>query len=144
VSVKYKCCGLRPQVIPGIHFRHNKFNMIGNLAFKRIYVPTHTNMGCYLVGIWAGLKMHKMEAPTRTLSHKINFYLVTILGNIVIMSGYIFYVYDFEKPSLWSALYAGLQKIIFGWGLVYLMWCLSHKLESEWAARMEFGCNCNL
>jgi hypothetical protein len=106
--------------------------MIDNVPFKRLYIPTHTNLGCYLIGIWAGYMMHKLKVPSRTLWHKIFFHLITFGGFVVIMSGYIFYIYEFEKPSLWCALFAGLQKVIFGFGLTYLLWCFSVNIESKY------------
>jgi hypothetical protein len=123
------------QLYTWFHSRHNKFNMIDNMPFKRLYIGTHTNLGCYWIGIWAGYKMHKLQASTRQLSHKIYFYVVVLLGFVVIMSGYLFYVHEFEKPSVWCAVYAGLHKITFGWGLVYVLWCFSQNIESEWSLR---------
>jgi hypothetical protein len=109
--------------------------MIDNLPFKRMYAPTHTNMICYLIGLWAGFLLYKIRPPARPTLHKFFFVMVTLTGFGVIMSGYMFYEYDFEKPSLWCACYAALQKSFFGQGLVYLMWCFSNKIDSEFCMR---------
>lgn len=39
---------------------------------------------------------------------------MTFIGLAIILSSYMFYVYDFEKPSLWIALYSVLTKNIWG------------------------------
>jgi hypothetical protein len=64
--------------------------------------------------------------------HKFGFYVVIIIGFLTVMSGYIFYEFDFEKPSLLCGVYASIQKHLFALGTVYVLWCLSNKVESEW------------
>jgi hypothetical protein len=109
--------------------------MIENQPFKKIYTPAHTNMGCYLIGLWFGFLVDNSKTQKKQFSkgwfHKFGFYVVIIIGFLTVMSGYIFYEYDFEKPSLLCGVYASVQKHLFALGTAYVLWCLSNKVESE-------------
>lgn len=45
--------------------------------------------------------------------------MVVPIGVLTILSGHIFYVYDFQKPSIWIAIYASITKNI--WGVIALV-----------------------
>ncbi|XP_058830752.1 nose resistant to fluoxetine protein 6-like [Topomyia yanbarensis] len=82
--------------------------------YQTVYIPFHTNMGCYFGGVILGMIYYKQ----RKLSHKGNrsWYLKLLwygsapVGLLCLMCNMIFYVYNFEKPSIWMALYYPVMK----------------------------------
>ncbi|XP_035784915.1 nose resistant to fluoxetine protein 6-like [Anopheles albimanus] len=98
--------------------------------YHKIYVPFHTNMGCYIGGVVYGYLYHRI----RTSDNKGNtsrflkflWYMTVPCGMLVMMISMIFYANNFEKPSLWIAIFFPLHKnawALFGaivmYGLIY-------------------------
>ncbi|XP_001661710.2 nose resistant to fluoxetine protein 6 [Aedes aegypti] len=90
-------------------------------SYRQMYIPTHTNYGSYLAGLIAGLTYHKLKRSEFNIrQHKpflFLWYCVLPLAVMLLLSAYVFYEYDFEKPAVWIALYSALSKNL--WGLIF-------------------------
>ncbi|XP_065086708.1 nose resistant to fluoxetine protein 6-like [Ochlerotatus camptorhynchus] len=90
-------------------------------SYRKMYIPTHTNYGSYLAGLIAGLTYHKLKrSDFNVRRHKpflMVWYLALPMAIMLLLSAFMFYAYDFEKPAVWIALYAALSKNL--WGLIF-------------------------
>ncbi|XP_029725442.2 nose resistant to fluoxetine protein 6-like [Aedes albopictus] len=90
-------------------------------SYRQMYIPTHTNYGSYLAGLIAGLTYHKLKRSEFNIRrHKpflLLWYCVLPLAILLLLSAFMFYEYDFEKPAVWIALYSALSKNL--WGLIF-------------------------
>uniref|UniRef100_A0A182SBI9 Acyltransferase 3 domain-containing protein n=1 Tax=Anopheles maculatus TaxID=74869 RepID=A0A182SBI9_9DIPT len=86
--------------------------------YRKMYIPTHTNFGGYLAGLMAGLMYHRLKrADFVAVRHKgflVLWHASLPAAIVLLLSAYIFYAYDFEKPALWIAIYAALSKNLWG------------------------------
>uniref|UniRef100_A0A182QA40 Uncharacterized protein n=1 Tax=Anopheles farauti TaxID=69004 RepID=A0A182QA40_9DIPT len=86
--------------------------------YRRMYIPTHTNFGSYLAGLMAGLMYHKMRradfVAARHKGFRVLWYASLPAAIVLLLSAYIFYAYDYEKPAIWIALYAAVSKNLWG------------------------------
>ncbi|EAT36801.1 AAEL011139-PA, partial [Aedes aegypti] len=94
--------------------------------YQLIYVPFHTNMGCYLGGIMLGMIYYKQRTNhhegNRSWYLKVLWYLVVPVGFLCLMSNSIFYKYNFEKPAIWMAVFYPVMKhmwILLGAIMIY-------------------------
>ncbi|XP_050072930.1 nose resistant to fluoxetine protein 6-like [Anopheles maculipalpis] len=86
--------------------------------YRKMYIPTHTNFGSYLAGLMAGLMYHRLKrADFVAVRHKgflVLWHASLPAAIVLLLSAYIFYAYDFEKPTIWIAIYAALSKNLWG------------------------------
>uniref|UniRef100_A0A182JNH6 Acyltransferase 3 domain-containing protein n=1 Tax=Anopheles christyi TaxID=43041 RepID=A0A182JNH6_9DIPT len=86
--------------------------------YRNMYIPTHTNFGSYLAGLIAGLLYHRLKRAGfdahRHRGFRALWYISLPTAIVLLLSAYIFYAYDFEKPALWIAAYAALSKNLWG------------------------------
>ncbi|XP_055610840.1 nose resistant to fluoxetine protein 6-like [Uranotaenia lowii] len=94
--------------------------------YHQIYIPFHTNMGCYLGGILLGAiyfhQRQKFHDGNRAWYLKAIFYCTVPLGAMVMYANSIFYENDFPKPSIWMAIFYPTLKhswIFLGAILIY-------------------------
>jgi hypothetical protein len=85
-----------------------------------MYIPTHTNMGSFLAGLIGGF-VYKNNKVNNSMIQKSKalfyaWYAVVPTGFFLILSAYMFYAYDFEKPSVLMSLYASFT--INMWGVL--------------------------
>ncbi|XP_050094015.1 nose resistant to fluoxetine protein 6-like [Anopheles aquasalis] len=91
--------------------------------YRLMYIPTHTNAGSYLAGLMGGLmyrtlKHRGFDATDRHYKlFRILCFTTLPVAIAILFSAYLFYAYEFEKPALWIALYAGLCRNL--WGLLF-------------------------
>ncbi|KAL9700829.1 hypothetical protein quinque_004270 [Culex quinquefasciatus] len=82
--------------------------------YHLVYIPFHTNMGCYLGGIIMGLIYYKQRKNYHTGNRawylQLIWYLTVPIGFLCLMSNMIFYQYNFEKPSIWMAIFYPTMK----------------------------------
>ncbi|XP_058833427.1 nose resistant to fluoxetine protein 6-like [Topomyia yanbarensis] len=82
--------------------------------YLKSYIPFHVNTGNFLGGMITGLLyMHLKKRnvnPVQKLWFRILWYLVIPLSLASMLVHYIFYVNDFEKPSIWMAIYFPVMK----------------------------------
>ncbi|XP_062542684.1 nose resistant to fluoxetine protein 6-like isoform X2 [Armigeres subalbatus] len=96
-----------------------RFTLWFDEFYQRAYIPLHVNLGNYLAGIIAGmiyLKLRKSNTdPAQKGWFRTLWYLVppAVIGTLLI--NYIFYEYDFAKPSLWMAVFYPIAK--YSWGI---------------------------
>ncbi|XP_055380069.1 O-acyltransferase like protein-like [Condylostylus longicornis] len=80
--------------------------------FKYYFIPTHNNMGGYLVGYILGKVLLKFEEThiqlEKNFKFKLLWYINIPFALFVVFSGLIFYEIDFPKPSIFAAIYAGI------------------------------------
>uniref|UniRef100_A0A1S4GUV1 Acyl_transf_3 domain-containing protein n=1 Tax=Anopheles gambiae TaxID=7165 RepID=A0A1S4GUV1_ANOGA len=86
--------------------------------YRKMYIPTHTNFGSYLAGLIAGLLYHRLKRANfdavRHRGFRTLWYVSLPTAIVLLLSAYVFYAYDFEKPALWIAAYAALAKNLWG------------------------------
>lgn len=114
-------------IIPGVVTYRNKFDGIIVIRpesqkygmwfddiYKKVYIPTHTNMGTYLAGMIAGLLYLKLKARqpniTETKAFKYTWYAIVPVGILLMLSAYWFYACELQKPQFWIAVYAAVMK----------------------------------
>ncbi|XP_038121399.1 nose resistant to fluoxetine protein 6 [Culex quinquefasciatus] len=98
-----------------------KYVMWYDQGYRQMYIPTHTNFGSYLAGLIAGLayrQLKRSEASVRQRKlFQLAWYSALPLAIGLLLSAYVFYAYDFEKPAVWIALYAAFSKNL--WGVIF-------------------------
>lgn len=88
--------------------------------FRDNYAAGHLSAGNYFIGIVLGLAYNKFKSQNQKSSFvnsillKFFWYGMVVIGVAVILSSYMFYANNFEKPSLWISLYSVLTKNIWG------------------------------
>ncbi|XP_049542768.1 nose resistant to fluoxetine protein 6-like [Anopheles darlingi] len=91
--------------------------------YRLMYIPTHTNAGSYLAGLMGGLIYRSLKqrgfdaAGRRYKLFRILCYTALPVAIAMLLSAYLFYAYEFEKPAIWIALYAGFCRNL--WGLLF-------------------------
>ncbi|XP_026841863.1 nose resistant to fluoxetine protein 6 [Drosophila persimilis] len=112
---------LRPETYRYLYFRQSD-------TFYQIYPPFYTNLAGYLLGFVCGtlyLKQRNNAVVYRgQRKYELGLWLLVPAALALLLSGYIFIRHDFEKPSLWLALYAGLYRnlwVLICGGFVYFM-----------------------
>ncbi|XP_063697874.1 nose resistant to fluoxetine protein 6-like [Culicoides brevitarsis] len=103
-----------------------KYVMIYDKTYQKFYLPSHMNIGPYLYGMITGVLLHnirlfKVKITQSRLLTGI-WYLVVPIAVGTLLSGFIFYENNFEKPSLWIAIYASVSKN--SWGLLGIIFIL--------------------
>ncbi|KAH8372749.1 hypothetical protein KR009_004406, partial [Drosophila setifemur] len=114
---------LRPETYRYLYFRHSE-------TFYQMYPPFYTNLGGYLFGLMCGQRYLRQRCSTiirrGQLKYELAMWLLVPATLGLLFSGYVFIRHDFAKPSVWSALYAGLHKnlwVLICAGFVSLMCC---------------------
>jgi hypothetical protein len=83
-----------------------------------MYIPIHTNLGCFLSGLLAGSVYNKLQANNVDLRNswlfKIMWHTVVPMGFAIVLAVHMFYENDFPKPSIWLSVYSSLNKNIWG------------------------------
>ncbi|XP_035910418.1 nose resistant to fluoxetine protein 6-like [Anopheles stephensi] len=98
--------------------------------YHKIYIPFHTNIGCYVGGVVYGYLYYRVRASdskgNRSGFLKFLWYITVPCGMLTLMISMIFYTNNFEKPSLWISLFFPLHKnawALFGaivlYGIIY-------------------------
>uniref|UniRef100_A0A182FHE2 Acyltransferase 3 domain-containing protein n=1 Tax=Anopheles albimanus TaxID=7167 RepID=A0A182FHE2_ANOAL len=108
---------LRPEAL--------KYVMWYDPMYRLMYIPTHTNAGSYLAGLIGGLMYRALKQRVGGIDatgrhdklFRILWYAAFPVAIAMLLSAYLFYAFEFEKPALWIALYAGLCRNL--WGLLF-------------------------
>ncbi|XP_062550134.1 nose resistant to fluoxetine protein 6-like [Armigeres subalbatus] len=87
--------------------------------YQKAYIPLHMNLGNYLAGMITGLiYLHLRKNnidPVQKRWFRILWFSIVPLAIGSLLVHYIFYVNDFEKPSLWMAIIFPMMK--YTWGI---------------------------
>ncbi|KAL7737531.1 hypothetical protein ACLKA6_007657 [Drosophila palustris] len=100
---------IRPETYRYLYFRNSE-------TFYQIYPPFYTNLGGYSMGFLCGHLYLKVRSSPKADSYRgkwsweLGMWLLIPVATLVLLSGFIFIKHDFEKPSIWLAIYAGLYK----------------------------------
>ncbi|XP_055533122.1 nose resistant to fluoxetine protein 6-like [Wyeomyia smithii] len=85
--------------------------------YQLVYIPFHTNLGCYFGGVILGIIYYKQRKHRHNGNQswymKLLWYGAAPIGLLCLMSNTIFYVNNFEKPSIWMAIYYPVMKNIW-------------------------------
>ncbi|XP_053686964.1 nose resistant to fluoxetine protein 6-like [Sabethes cyaneus] len=96
-----------------------RFVLWFNELYLKAYIPFHVNIGNYLAGMVVGLIVLYLQKRNLNIAQKKWFrflwYLIYPAAIVTLLIHYIFYVYDFEKPSIWIAIYFPVMK--HSWGI---------------------------
>ncbi|XP_058465293.1 nose resistant to fluoxetine protein 6-like [Malaya genurostris] len=102
--------------------------------YRKMYIPMHTNYGSYLAGIIAGLTYRKLKYADfdvrKSKLFLLAWYCSLPIGIMLLLSAYIFYAYDFQKPAIWIACYAAVSKNL--WGLTFGVMCVGLAFGVGW------------
>lgn len=117
------------------HFRDRRF-LNHSAIFRKMYVPVHTNMGNYIFGMMTGLycfyaRTVKMPSERTKRFILIGAYVIPVVSFFIVGFHYVFYAYDFEKPSIWNACFAMLTKNLWGFFGVFCTCSMVLKIESK-------------
>ncbi|XP_052895879.1 uncharacterized protein LOC128303065 [Anopheles moucheti] len=86
--------------------------------YLQAYIPTHINFGNYMLGVLTGVIYTELRKRSINLAESRTFravwYATIIVVPLSMLPGYIFYVNDFETPSVWMAVYFVISKNLFG------------------------------
>ncbi|KAH8304403.1 hypothetical protein KR059_008303 [Drosophila kikkawai] len=114
---------ISPETYRFLFFRHAD-------TFIQMYPTFYTNLSGYLLGFVCGhlyLSQRSKAAVLRgQLKYELAMWLLVPAALLILFSGYTFIYYDFAKPSIWLAVYAGLYKnlwVLICAGFVFLMCC---------------------
>jgi hypothetical protein len=100
--------------------------LLTNQTYIKMHIPTHTNLGCFIAGMIAGLIYDKIKTEKINMKKytwfKILWYMVIPAGLANILAAEIFYENDFPKPSIWLSVYSSFNKNMWGvLGIVFLI-----------------------
>uniref|UniRef100_A0AAG5DK72 Acyltransferase 3 domain-containing protein n=1 Tax=Anopheles atroparvus TaxID=41427 RepID=A0AAG5DK72_ANOAO len=77
--------------------------------YLQAYIPTHVNFGNYMLGVLTGLIYVELRKRSINLANnrtfRIVWYLNFLLTPLSMLPSYMFYVNEFDKPSVWMAVY---------------------------------------
>ncbi|XP_058461156.1 nose resistant to fluoxetine protein 6-like [Malaya genurostris] len=111
--------------------------------YQAVYIPFHTNMGCYLGGLILGMIYYKQRKhnhdSNRSWYLKTLWYGVVPIGLLCMMSNMMFYVYDFEKPSIWMAIYYPVMKNMWIFLGAIMLYGLIHEYNKTIKAFLNFS-----
>ncbi|XP_055623467.1 nose resistant to fluoxetine protein 6-like [Toxorhynchites rutilus septentrionalis] len=94
--------------------------------YQKSYIPLHVNSGNYIAGmvtgfIYLNLRKNNID-PAQKKWFRILWNMVIPIAIASLLVHYIFYVNDFEKPSVWMAVYFAITKNSWGvFGCVFLL-----------------------
>ncbi|XP_063697875.1 nose resistant to fluoxetine protein 6-like [Culicoides brevitarsis] len=102
--------------------------------FRDNYSGAHLSAGNYFVGILIGLMYHDFKKRNLDVRKNkwmlLTWYIYPFVGYLMVLSSYLFYAYDFEKPSIWMSLYSVVTKNMWGAFGAILMFGFVGKLGS--------------
>ncbi|EAT32954.1 AAEL014803-PA, partial [Aedes aegypti] len=100
-------------------FSAQRFVLWFDQYYQKSYIPLHMNLGNYLAGMLTGLVYLNLQKnninPVQKRWFRIVWFLIVPTAIASLLIHYIFYVNDFEKPSLWMAIYFPVMK--YTWGI---------------------------
>lgn len=86
--------------------------------FRDNYAGAHLSAGNYFVGMLIGLMYHDFKKRNLDIRNNkcmiFTWYVYPLVGYCIVLSSYLFYAYDFPKPSLWMSLYSVITKNMWG------------------------------
>ena len=85
--------------------------------FHKLYIPLHVNIGNYLMGIVFGYIYQNYSVQQKFFKSsifKLIWYSLPIVIILTSLFTYIFYVYDFPKPSIWMSIFFAINKNLWG------------------------------
>lgn len=104
--------------------------------YASVYVPAYTNGGSFFFGLCGGILYVRAKQERLGFGEgkllRVLFWTVLPVGLALLMSGHVFYAYDWAKPSLASAAYAAGQKSVWGANITIMI------------VAMAFGIGCEL
>ncbi|EDW58809.2 nose resistant to fluoxetine protein 6 [Drosophila virilis] len=118
---------MRPETYRYLYFRDAE-------TFYQIYPPFYTNLGGYFMGFICGHLYLKQRSRPDSGSFKVKWqlelgmWLLVPAALLILCSGYIFIRHDFEKPSVWLALYAGIYKNLWILICAAFVSCMCYKV----------------
>uniref|UniRef100_A0A182N9Y4 Acyltransferase 3 domain-containing protein n=1 Tax=Anopheles dirus TaxID=7168 RepID=A0A182N9Y4_9DIPT len=97
--------------------------------YLQAYIPTHINFGNYMLGVLTGLIYHELRKRSVDLASSGVFRFVWYANFLVVplsmLPSYVFYVNEFETPSVWMAIYFAVSKNFFGIGIgIMILGCV--------------------
>ncbi|EDW02479.1 GH19863 [Drosophila grimshawi] len=107
-------------------------------TFYSIYLPFYTNIGGYLMGFLCAHLYLKSRSTPNGASYKGNsklelgMWMLFLILFLILFSGFIFIRHDFEKPSIWLALYACLYKNLWILVCAGFVCCMCFKVGCKW------------
>lgn len=113
-----------------MHFRTIRNNLVvypGSIDyFKTFYARTHDNIPSYFYGVIAGLLYFNFRSSKKKLQKllwiKISWILSVLVLLLIIWTNSLFYLNDYEKPSVNLAILGGIFK--HGWGIAVSVFIL--------------------
>ncbi|XP_065082172.1 nose resistant to fluoxetine protein 6-like [Ochlerotatus camptorhynchus] len=92
-------------------------------VYHKTYLPTHMNLIIYMFGIITGLLYFQFKKSNCNFGthwlFRITWYSLFLLGPGLFLTGRIFYVNDFPKPSLWMSIYFAAARVL--WALIIVV-----------------------
>lgn len=69
---------------------------------------------------------------------ELGLWLLVLVILLILFSGYIFIKFDFEKPSIWLAIYAGVYKNLWILTCAGFVCCMCFKVGCKWSRLFSF------
>uniref|UniRef100_A0A182YEG2 Acyltransferase 3 domain-containing protein n=1 Tax=Anopheles stephensi TaxID=30069 RepID=A0A182YEG2_ANOST len=89
--------------------------------YLQAYIPTHINFGNYMLGVLTGVIYNELRQRSINLAESKAFravwYATFLIVPLSMLPSYVFYVNDFETPSVWMAIYFPIMKNLYGIGI---------------------------
>ncbi|XP_053674398.1 nose resistant to fluoxetine protein 6-like [Anopheles nili] len=97
--------------------------------YLKAYIPTHINFGNYMLGVLTGFVYDFLRKrsinPVESKPFRVVWYLNLLIMPLSMLPSYIFYLYEFETPSIWMAIYFAVFKNLFGIGIgIFVIGCI--------------------
>jgi len=121
--------------------RTQKDSFIGDRQFTEFYTSSWMNFGCYFCGVLAALVYDQLSLKQYKLRELKSFQLLWFtlipVGILWMFSAHPIFQHYYVAPSaIWGALYAGLQRNIWGFGLGIFIVGMASKVGCKYG---DFG-----
>ncbi|XP_055604214.1 nose resistant to fluoxetine protein 6-like [Uranotaenia lowii] len=94
--------------------------------YRHVYIPLHSNMGCYFGGIIFGTIYSSLRKtahrPSQSLFLRLIWHMVVPVAFLSLISYRFFYENYFPKPSLWMAIYYPIMKHLWIFLFTFLVY----------------------
>lgn len=111
--------------------------------FQKFHVPMHTNAGSYLIGMITAFIYHEIKERKYDVRQSKLFmslwYLHYPILFVLLSTSYFYFTYNFEKPSIYLALYSAIYKN--AWGILVGTTIIGYNAGMGGWMKEFLGCN---
>ncbi|XP_028129554.1 nose resistant to fluoxetine protein 6-like [Diabrotica virgifera virgifera] len=101
---------------------------VSNATFRTIYIPSHMRASPYFLGVLTGFIKYQLKHSSFKLPQwltRTGWFLAVVVSLGTLHVGYIFYMPEYTKTTIVTAVYAGFHHFTFALGIAWLIIAVS-------------------